>query len=166
MFHFNSVGAILRYNDWANGHILHAAMPLTDEQLDRPFDMGRGTLRRTLLHVWAGEHVWVERWQGHTETPWPDEDERVSVSAVAERFRLVFAGRDSFVSRLTDGDLGRDVTYRDSKGSLFTATLGDMMIQMIVHSTHHRSQAVNMLRRVGAAAPEIDYMMWIRKPAP
>jgi hypothetical protein len=39
--------------------------------------------------------------------------------------------------------------YRDSKGSLFKATLNDMLIQNVMHSTHHRAQIVNAIRRVG-----------------
>jgi uncharacterized damage-inducible protein DinB len=155
----------LKYSDWANGQIVAAATALGDAQLDRAFDMGRGSLRTTLMHIWAGESVWVSRWQGRIETPWPNEDETGRPSMIDERLADVYRERDAFVSKLGDGDLSRVITYRDSKGSLFKATLSDMMIQMIVHSTHHRAQAVNMLRRVGGTSPEVDYMMWVRKPA-
>jgi uncharacterized damage-inducible protein DinB len=47
-----------------------------------------------------------------------------------------------------------------------------MVLQMFVHSTHHRAQAVNMLRHVGAVMPvsgnaagQVDYMMMVRVPA-
>jgi uncharacterized damage-inducible protein DinB len=165
MLNIDSIQAFLNYSDWANDQILRAAAVLPDAQLDQSFDMGRGSLRKTLVHVWAGEHVWVQRWQGRTETPWPDEEERVGVAALAERFEPVVRQRNAFLATVHDAALSRVVTYRDSKGSLFQAALGDMMMQMIVHSIHHRAQAVNMLRRVGAAAPELDYMMWVRKPA-
>jgi uncharacterized damage-inducible protein DinB len=155
----------LKYSDWANGQLIGAATGLSDCQLSEKFEMGRERLHTTLMHIWAGESVWISRWQGRTETPWPDEAEQVPVSAIGERLAGVYRERDSFVATLSDGDLSRVVTYRDSKGSLFKASLGDMMVQMIVHSTHHRAQAVNMLRRVGATSPEVDYMMWVRKPS-
>jgi uncharacterized protein YciI len=55
--------------------------------------------------------------------------------------------------------------YRDSKGSLFQATLGDMLMQGVMHTKHHQAQAVNALKRLGAAWPELDYMYRVRKPA-
>jgi len=72
--------------------------------------------------------------------------------------------RDAFLAELSDAALQASVTYRDSKGSLFSASLGQMMVQMCVHSTHHRAQAVNMIRRAGGQTPEVDYMVWVRKP--
>lgn len=156
--------AFLRYSEWANGQLVHASAGLTNEKLDEPFDMGRGSLRKTLLHLWAGESVWLARWKGQTETPWPDEEQKADVPNIDERFRLVYSERAAFMATLKDADFGRVVTYRDSKGSLYKATLGDMIMQGIVHSIHHRAQAVNMLRRLGATAPEVDYMYWVRKP--
>lgn len=160
-----SIRGLLRYNDWANAEIVRASGPLTDGLLDRPFDMGRGTLRITLMHIWAGESVWISRWQGRTETPWPREEEKLPVSAIAERFAPVRRERDAFLATLKDADLARIVPYRDSKGGLFKALLGDMMTQMFIHSTHHRSQAVNMIRQTTGQTVELDYMMWLRQPA-
>jgi uncharacterized damage-inducible protein DinB len=165
MMNIESIQTFLRYNDWANGRLLQAAVALTDELLDRPFEMGRGTLRKTLLHIAVAEHVWVQRWKAKVEVPWPNEDEPVGIAAMGERLRATQKDRDGFLATLKDADLSRIVTYRDSLGSLYTAALGDMLLQLCTHSAHHRAQAVNMLRRLGAQAPELDYMYWVRKPA-
>lgn len=165
MLTLDSARSFFKYSDWANGFILRAAGTLADDQLDRPFAMGRGSLRMELLHVWAGEHVWLQRWQGRAETPWPNEEEHVAISGITERLATAWRERDAFLATLADRDLSRVITYRDSKGSLFSAMLADMMTQMIVHSTHHRAQIVNMLRNVGVTpAPDLDYMYWVRKP--
>lgn len=160
-----TVDAFLRYGDWANERILRAAAGLPDEKLDAAFDMGVGTLRRTLIHILAGEAVWIERWQGRAETPWPNQDEPLSVAEIVARLRATHQPRDAFLASLNAQDLSRIVTYRDSLGERFTARLEDMILQMCVHSTHHRAQAVNMLRRLGADAPDLDYMYWVRKPS-
>ncbi len=165
MLTLDSLRTLLRYSDWANGQLLRASAKLTDAQLDRPFEMGLGTLRKTLKHIHDGESVWLERWLGRAETPWPDYDERVGVVALSERIGKTYAQRDAFLATLNDAELQLAAVYRDSKGSQFTASLGDMMVQMCVHSTHHRAQAVNMLRHVGAPTPELDYMVWARRPA-
>jgi len=156
---------ILAYSDWANTLVLAAAETLADAQLDQPFDMGCGSLRRTLLHTYAGEFVWLQRWQGRIETRWVNEDEAASVEEMRARFRRAWGERDEFLATLKDDDLPRIQEYRDSKGSLYRASLGDMMLQMYLHSTHHRAQAANMLRRLGAGPVDLDYMYWRRKPA-
>jgi uncharacterized damage-inducible protein DinB len=165
MVDVGTIQTTLRYSDWANDQLLHAAGGLSDVQLDQPFEMGPGSLRRTLLHIWAGESVWLERWKGKAETPWPDESERVSIAALDERFRDTWTRRTAWLDALANTKLAESVVYRDSKESRFSAALGDMMLQMCLHSHHHRAQAVNMLRRLGAAAPELDYMYHVRRPA-
>lgn len=157
--------AFLKYNDWADGRVLAEAGHLSDAQLDQLFEIGLGTLRKTLKHICDGEYVWVERWQGRTETPWPPYDEKVSAAALQERFAATWQDRSSFFARISDSDLTRIVRYRDSKGSLFDASLSDMIMQGITHSLHHRAQAVNILRRLGAGLVELDYMMWVRESA-
>ena len=37
------IAALFRYNDRANDIVFDAAAPLSESQLDRAFDMGRGT---------------------------------------------------------------------------------------------------------------------------
>lgn len=160
MIHVQTVQALLRYGDWANDRVLRSAAPLTDEQLDSSLEMGRGSLRKTLLHILCAERVWGQRWQGHTETPWPDENERAGVAEMGDRFRTTRDLRGAFLRDLRDDALGQEIEYRDSFGGLYSATLGDMMLQLCNHSTHHRAQAVNMIRRVGGKPPELDYMYW------
>ncbi|MCK6483506.1 MAG: DinB family protein [Phycisphaerae bacterium] len=165
MIQIDTIRQLLRYSDWANQQILRCAAQLSDEQLDRNFDIGRGTLRRTLMHIHAGEQVWHQRSRGQSETPWPDEKEPVSVVTLAERFGRTAAERDAFLDGVRPDELPRTITYRDSLGGLFVASLGEMLMQACLHSMHHRAQAVNILRRLSAAPPELDYMMHVRKPA-
>jgi uncharacterized damage-inducible protein DinB len=77
---------------------------------------------------------------------------------------LVWGNRDRFLDRVDDVRLAADQVYRDSKGSLFRATLHEMMLQGINHSVHHRAQAVNMIRRLGGPIVEVDFMYWRRQP--
>ncbi|MBX3403100.1 MAG: DinB family protein [Phycisphaeraceae bacterium] len=157
---------LFEYSDWANAQVLSAAAGLSDEQLDRPLEIGPGpgTLRRVLMHTWAGEDTWLRRWRGEMEAKWPAESERLSIAQLRERFETTCAQRAEFVGTLSDAALDREQMYRDSRGGVFSASLGDMLLQGIVHSVHHRAQATNAIRRLGGAAPEMDYMMRIRRP--
>jgi uncharacterized damage-inducible protein DinB len=47
-------------------------------------------------------------------------------------------------------------------------TLGETILQMLTHSTHHRAQANARLRTLGAQPPVIDYIawLWMERPKP
>jgi uncharacterized damage-inducible protein DinB len=153
------------YNDDANDLIFTAATTVNESKLDTPFDMGRCSLRKTLIHILAGEDVWLKRWQGHVETPWHDEDKPLTVEAIHKGIKTVSVERDAFLKKVGSAELAAYRTYRDSKGSRFQASLSDMIFQAFTHSTHHRAQAVNMLRRLEIGLVEVDCMTLRRKPA-
>ena len=165
MIDLSTVRTLLEYTDWSNGRLLEGAGPLTDEQLDRDMQIGPGSLRKTMLHIYNGESVWLKRWRSEIEIKWPSEAEKVSITDLTRRFEGTIRERDMFLERVPAVNLSRVQTYRDSKGSLFQASLGDMLIQGVMHSKHHQAQACNILRRLGAEWPELDYMYRVRKPA-
>ena len=154
---------LLDYTDWSNRRLLECAAPLSDDQLDRDMQIGPGTLRRTLRHIYAGEFVWLRRWRGEVETRWIDEGVKAPIAQMAADFDANSRERDSFLARLPDADLARVQLYRDSKGNVFEAALGEMLVQGVMHSKHHQAQACNILRRLDAAWPELDYMVRIRR---
>ena len=165
VFDLKTIQIAFDYSDDANGMVVAAAAGLSDEQLDRPIEMGRGNLRRTLVHLLAGEQVWLQRWRGPSDTPWPDENVKSTVAEIAERLRATSVTRAAFFDTIQPGDLIDPKRYLDSIAGYFTATLAQMILQGFIHSIHHRAQAVNMLRRLGARPPEVDYMYSVRVTA-
>jgi uncharacterized damage-inducible protein DinB len=164
MTELDLIRRLFEYSDWSNARLIEGAAPVNDGDLDRPMDIGPGTLRRTLLHIYSGESVWLARFKGESPS-WPSESDLVKVKDLGDRLIASAKAREEFLQSLAPTDLDRVQTYRDSKGSLFKATLRDMLLQGILHSKHHQAQAVNILRRLGAAWPELDYMYRVREGA-
>lgn len=156
---------LVGYGDWANDQIVVAAGTMTDADLDRPLEIGpgTGTLRRILAHTWAGEFMWLNRWQGRLDIPWPREADPWPVADIAAKFKALRPERDAFLKTLDAARLAAVQPYKDSKGGMYQASLLDMILQQITHSTHHRAQAVNALRRLGGPRLEVDYMMRARR---
>lgn len=159
----STFATLFSYSDWSNRTLCARAGTLSDEQLDRTLDIGRGCLRRNLMHTLVGETVWLARWKETPSVPWPNEDQGLSPEAMLARFEAVWLERDAFLAGLTPYRLAREQMYRDSKGSLFVATLSNMILQGFLHSKHHQAQSVNMIRRVGGEPPEVDYMYRVRR---
>lgn len=163
MIDLDTARVLFEYTDWSTRELIGCSLELTDEQLDRDMQAGPGTLRRILIHTYNGESVWLKRWQGNVETRWPSESEPIAPGVLLERFEREWLERDRFLALLPPTDLIVPQNYRDSKGSLFRATLGQMVMQTVMHTKHHQAQACNVLKRLGARWPELDYMMRVRQ---
>src|SRR5271154_2818432 len=139
MIDLGTIRTLLDYTDWSNRRLLECAMPLGDEPLDRDMQIGPGTLRRTMRHIYAGEFVWLRRWRGEVETRWIDESLKLPMAQMAAEFEANIHERETFLARLLEADMGRLRAYRDSKGDLFNAPLGEMLMQGVMHSKHHQA---------------------------
>ena len=52
---------LLGHDAWTTRQLLLRCRDLTDEQLDRPFDIGDRSLRETFLHILEIMEVWTDR---------------------------------------------------------------------------------------------------------
>lgn len=158
-----TVQALFAYGDWANASVLDAMQPLSAADLDRAFPMGLGSLRRTMIHIRDAEQWWLANWGDGPRTQFPAPDESLGVESLRARFRQTAADRDAHLSSLTPADLARIVTASPRPGVVREVPLGLSLNQLCYHGVHHRAQALNMLRHVGAQPPTIDYIAWIRR---
>ncbi len=149
------------HNDWARDRILDAAKSLADDQLDEPVEMGPGSLRATLEHLCRAERWWLDRWQGTADPP-AEPEPGLPVAELHDRFRAIAGERNDF---LDDRDEAEQLVCTTETGRTMTFALSDMVLHVCNHGTHHRAQALNMLRRLGAQAPDIDFIVQRRKPS-
>ena len=146
------------YADWATERLHATAEELNDEQLDRSFEMGLGTLRKTLLHIRDGEAWWHENWTSPSPGEFPKLGESTSIAELKSLFRETTDKRNAYIETLRDEDLQRVVTAEVRPGVTLRFRLGESLLQLCGHGTHHRAQALNMLRRLGAEVPALDYV--------
>jgi uncharacterized damage-inducible protein DinB len=156
-----TIDAYYAYCDWAYRRLHDAAQDLPDGQLDASWPLGVGSLRATLLHIAQAEQWWLDNWTRGPEHWFPSFDERISIAEIRRRFDHTAGQRNQMLQGLTEADLGCTVTATARPGVQRSFPLGVTMLQLCCHGTHHRAQALNMLRQVGAALPELDYLHMI-----
>jgi uncharacterized damage-inducible protein DinB len=161
----DTLRAYFRYGDWAQRRVLAVAADLPAAQLDQPFEMGLGTARRTLLHIRDGEQWWYENWTGPAPAEFPKLAETTSIAELAGRFDATAAARSAYLGSLRDTDLQRMVAANVAADLRLEFRLGETMLQLWGHGTHHRAQVLNMFRLLGAPIPRIDYIVMRRAPA-
>lgn len=152
----------LAYNDWANDLLLDAAQSLSDEQLDREFEMGIGTFRKTMLHIESSERYWTAHWCNENEPGWKDMEETTSLGELAEAWGSERRKRGAVLDSFDDAGLMREVTAEPAPNMPLTFRAGETMAQIAMHGTHHRAQALNMLRHLADISLQMSFIVFTR----
>lgn len=148
---------LLRHDAWTTRQLLARCQNLSDEQLDREFDIGHRTVRATLSHVIRNVEVW-----SRLMAPLPlTESSGRSLSELAAKFDRAAADLAA---------VARGIALRSAWDERFWDTLDEPPVEktfgggiahIITHSMHHRAQLLYMLRRLGVAdLPEGDVLSW------
>ena len=149
-----TVERLFEYGDWALGRVIDNAMSLDDAALDREFDMGRGSIRKSLLHMYDAELFWVTNWNSGG-APFPQTAETTSMSELKELWTVNAAARDAYLETVDQQDALRVVEVSFG-GPPFRILVGESAVQLTMHGAHHRAQVVNMFRHCGAPIGDID----------
>jgi uncharacterized damage-inducible protein DinB len=158
---------LFAYDRWATRTILEACAELTQEEFERPLDIGPGSLERTLTHLVSAQFFFADRLNRCTSRPRLEKDGRTKTAA--ELLALFDQA---------DRDLGEAVRH-----TIETYALTDVLnwtdtdegpidpedqiqyavalAQMIDHGIQHRTQAADMLELLGKGLPqELSPFVW------
>ena len=146
------------YTDWANGLVFDIAETLDDGQLRREFEMGMGCILKTLAHMRDAEQWWFENWHNGGAHAFEQIQKDTTVRQLRDAYQETIDNRHSYFAGLNDDDLDRTVTASPTKDKTYGFTLGESMLQLCSHGTHHRAQIINMFRHVGTEVPKLDFI--------
>jgi len=153
---------LLEHDAWTTRQLLLCCRNLTDEQLDREFDIGQRTVRATLLHIIRNVEVWSDLMSGQPVRA--DQGVRLQGRSVAVLItRLDHATADlKRIARAVDQRGGWDELWVDRLDSPpVEKTYGGGIAHVITHSMHHRAQLLYMLHQLGVEGlPEGDVLSW------
>ena len=149
----------LAYSEWASRRLLEGARALPPDELTRDFGSADKSILGTLVHVMAADRIWLSRVQGAGPGPFL-EDSDFSLEALAERWPGVWSGWQSVLEK---ADGSRVVAYTDTKGRQYSNLLGDIVLHVVNHATHHRGQVAGFLRALGHRPPATDLTAMLRE---
>ncbi len=159
---------LLGHDAWTTRQLLLRCRDLTDEQLDREFDIGHRTVRATLLHVIRNVEVWSDLMNGRPVAG--DQGTRRQDRSVAALITRLDRAADDLarLARAVAQRGGWDERWVDTLDRPPTEkTYGGAIAHVITHSMHHRAQLLYMLRRLGLEGlPEGDVLSWEQQAGP
>lgn len=149
---------MLGRDEWATRSLLELSRDLSDEQLDQPFDVGHGTLRKTLRHIVRNVAFWASLATGQPVDDPPD------LPTVAELLEHYDRGHPAYAAfaRQVQTDSRLDETFTDHWN--LQQSMGGTVIQVLMHNEEHRTEARHILKRLGVPdVPELDPQLWEHK---
>lgn len=153
------------YNAWANNRALDSCAPLAEEQFLRDLASSFRSVRDTLVHIYAAEWVWLERWHGRSPSGLPSSPESMNLDAVRRQLQEMDRGLVDYVASLTNEDLQRVFHYKTTAGVPQSQPNWQMLQHLANHSTYHRGQIATMLRQLGAKPVATDLIFFYRERA-
>jgi uncharacterized damage-inducible protein DinB len=155
---------LLGHDAWTTRQLLLRCHELTDQQLDRRFDIGDRSLQETFLHIIQVMENWTDRM---AMRPVREASASAGISSVDQLLdRLSLAAKDLADVARRIRDEGRlDQMYSDPQGEPpIPRPMGGMIVHVITHSMHHRAQALYLMEQLGLTnLPGGDALDWEHK---
>ena len=158
------VRTLYAYTAWANAQVLDTTAELTQEQL-LTNDGANESVRDTLVHIVAGQWLWLERWLGRSPNRLWDPVLFPDVAAIRTRWVEVEAASQDFLAGLTESALMRELVYVNMKGDPLTYPLWQQMLHQANHATQHRSEVAVILTRFGHSPGGLDLLVYADEQA-
>ena len=151
---------LLKHDAWTTRQLLLIAQRLSEEELDREFDIGHQSVRATFGHVIWNMEVWGDLMAGRSVDLQNDpRRQRRSMAEMIDRLDAAAANLEQLARGVADRN-GWDERWTDPLDGK-ERTYGGSIAHVITHSMHHRAQLLYLLRLLGVEnLPEGDVLSW------
>ena len=140
------------YNRWANQRLLKATNQLPAEELERDLGGSFSSIRGVLRHLLWGERGWLQYWREGSFGPELSPADYSDLRSIAASWTSHEDEKAAFVRELTDEKLRAPCPVDEN-----SYVLGELIQNILTHSTHHRGQVVHMLRQLGKTPPDTGF---------
>lgn len=170
----DTAALMARYNRWMNERLYEAAARLAPDALAADKGAFFGSILGTLNHIAVADMIWLHRLAGHpagqplraalSDLPAPASlrqmlaEDLPGLQALRTRLDAILA---TWVDGLTPEQLAAGLSYRNMAGVPATKRLGEVLMHVFNHQTHHRGQATTLLFQSGVDVGVTDLITQI-----
>jgi len=139
------------YDEWANREVVGTMQSTGADERSLAL----------LAHILSAERLWLERIKQQTQSSpvWPKASLENCAAQIEEMGRLW----REYLSGIAEEELGQAISYRSSKGELWTSSVGDILTHIVLHSTYHRGQIASHMRVGGKTPAYTDFIHAMRQ---
>ena len=160
-----------QHREWVNRKLMAAAADLSNERLQQSFEIGQGSIWKTLTHLYAAEYVWLEALQGNEDPVAPGDSPDMlpgnqegdqamtSLSELRLRWTELNERWKQYLVNLTPESLTQTAAKISSLSGRRSEVLhSDILMHICTHAQYTAAQAINMMRHV-SVEPLPDAML-------
>jgi uncharacterized damage-inducible protein DinB len=148
---------LLGHDAWTTRQLLEICDTLDDDALDREFDIGHRTLRRTLDHIIRNMEIWSTLMSEEEVKPNSDR----TIPGMIERLSAAATRLETISRRIADTDAWDELWTDHLDDPPRQKRFGTAIAHVVTHSMHHRAQVLYMLRLSNVdSLPEGDVFSW------
>jgi uncharacterized damage-inducible protein DinB len=139
------------YDAWANHEVLTAI---------RTQGVDERSLRY-MAHILSAERLWLERLKQQPQSMpvWP-QPEFAQCEALADEMGDHWS---KYLDSLNDSSLAQSISYKNSKGEVWSNTVQDILTHILLHSAYHRGQIASHMRASGYTPAYTDFIHAVRR---
>jgi uncharacterized damage-inducible protein DinB len=150
-----------QYNHWANEQFGKWLMKADEKQMSMEIESSFNTLRKTIIHIWNAEYLWLQVLKGQSTDAIPGNSFQGSGAELIAEWLKTSVEFANYVQSLNDAALAGTRESNNPDKPLFVA---DMIQHTLNHSTYHRGQLITMGRQAGLSeVPRTDFIFYARK---
>lgn len=166
------------YNEWMNRKLYGAAAALPAERLHEDRGAFFGSIFGTLMHLVIADLVWFKRiaagvpgfasLQCLDALPRPTSLDQRLCATLPELDALrttLDAAIIAFCAELQPAQLDGPLPWTSMKGVASTKRLGDILLHVFNHQTHHRGQATTLFSQLGVDVGPTDILLLLPEVA-
>ena len=155
------------HTEWADARLWSAILAHDAARAD-------DQIRRLMLHLDSVQRAFLDAWMNRPVTFRQTFDD-TTLEREFPSVRAYYAPARAFIAALDDERLRAPMILPWAQWveqylghPPAQTSLGETILQVLLHSIHHRAQANARLRTVGGDPPMIDYIawLWLGRPAP
>ena len=145
--------SLFRHMAWADSQILAAGGAHPEAAADVE-------LSRALHHIVRVQRYFLSRFLGRPFDLDAEMRPCDSFEELERRFRETHAEELAFVDRIGPEALAPILEFPPRTD--IRPTVGEAMVQVAMHSQHHRGQCATRLRVLGVTPPTVDFILWLK----
>lgn len=155
----NTITDLYRHMHWADAAVWTATMASDTGQTD-------SKLRDYFYHLHVVQRAFLRLWRGEPgDVPYPTFSEaRPLMGWGRSYYDEIF----DYLSTLSEERVGEEMPIAWAKlieerigRAPAKSTIGETVLQVVMHSQYHRGQINTRLRQIGAEPPLVDYIAWV-----
>jgi uncharacterized damage-inducible protein DinB len=135
---------------------------MTPEELEQQRDAYFGTIAANLWHTLNAQQRWLARWNGESMPRLG----RPTIASWPAAYAETHAALRRLVAPLTADDLRRPVKYTLRVGVVGEQPLGELLVHLVNHGSHHRAEVGLLLERMGRSPGDMDYVLFLTQSQP